>query len=310
MAPNNPFGVAQAFVEGFITSFKAPTEVKLGSKSFNIVRKIGEGGFSYVYLVKEARSKGDVTSPTTLYALKECRFQLPEQEIRIKAEISALSSIDSPYVLKLVDSAIISQPKKDAKAFLLFPYHGRGTVQDLIEKGPLDTKQILEIGRDVVKGLLAFHTRKPSLAFRDLKPANILLNEEGQAVLMDLGSVTESNVTISSRKDALVLQDLCAETVTAPFRAPELFEPSVGQSITAKTDIWALGCTLYAMAYGEPPFDGTATATICGKVKFPASDQHSLGFRNLVQAMLEFSSDSRPNTTQVLESIEALLSSS
>ncbi|KAI8847035.1 kinase-like domain-containing protein [Chytridium lagenaria] len=307
MSPNNPFGVVQSFYEGFVTSLKSPSEVKLGSKAYTIVRKIGEGGFSYVYLVKESRPRSaGGTSPT--FALKEVRIQLPEQEERIRGEIAALANMDSPYILKLLDSVIISKPSKDAKAFLLFPFYSHGTVQDMIEKGSLEMPRILQIARDVAYGLKAFHSRSPPLAFRDLKPANILINDDGQAVLMDLGSVTEANVNLSTRKDALALQDLCAETVTAPFRAPELFEPQVGQFISSKTDIWALGCTLYAMAYGQPPFDGTATATVCGKVEFPRTgDRHPESLRTLIQSLLEFSSESRPTIYQVTETLERLL---
>ena len=55
---------------------------------------------------------------------------------------------------------------------------------------------------------------------------------------MDLGSVTTSRLSLSSRKDAIALQDLCAETVTAPFRAPELFDPPSQCTIDESTDIW------------------------------------------------------------------------
>jgi serine/threonine kinase 16 len=76
---------------------------------------------------------------------------------------------------------------------------------------------------------------------------------------MDLGSVAHDKVYINNRKEALALQEICAETCTAPFRAPELFEPNTGSLITENVDVWSLGCTVYALAYGESPFDGSAT---------------------------------------------------
>ena len=94
-----------------------------------------------------------------------------------------------------------------------------------------------------------------------------MLDSQHRAILMDLGSVALAHVNISSRKEAMALQELCAETVTASFRAPELFDPSSNSKITEATDIWfviyylmndfilvrALGCTIYAMAYGKSP---------------------------------------------------------
>ena len=70
---------------------------------------------------------------------------------------------------------------------------------------------------------------------------------------MDLGSVSNARIQLSSRKEAIALQDLAAETVTAPFRAPELFDPPSVGMVDETCDIWALGCTLYAMAFRESP---------------------------------------------------------
>jgi serine/threonine kinase 16 len=71
-----------------------------------------------------------------------------------------------------------------------------------------------------------------------MKPANILLDAQGEAVLMDLGSVTEARLQLKSRREAISLQDLCAETVTAPFRPPELFDPPSHGLIDESTDVW------------------------------------------------------------------------
>ena len=70
------------------------------------------------------------------------------------------------------------------------------------------------------------------------QPANVLLGDHNNAVLMDLGSVTLARLQIKSRREAVALQELCAETVTAPFRAPELFDPASDTLITEAVDIW------------------------------------------------------------------------
>ncbi|KAJ3113875.1 Serine/threonine-protein kinase 16 [Phlyctochytrium bullatum] len=324
--------VVNAFMEGLYTSLKSPSSSRphsasstkssalgsFGSKTFKlkdrhlgVVKQVGEGGFAFVYLVREIGSAphhAEDTEPSQPLALKVVRLQLAEQERALNVEIAALRTIVSPHVIKLLDHEIQTQSKKDARALLLFPYY-KGSVQDLLKEGPIqELQKILSIAKDVLHGLQAFHTRDPPLAFRDLKPANILLSDTNRAVLTDLGSVAEARVPLTTRAEALRLQDLCAETVTAPFRAPELFEPSTapGREVTEKTDIWAFGCTVFTMAYGEPPFDGTATATVCGKVMFPKAPVYPAGLQDMILKTLSFTPAERPSVDELLNLIENL----
>ncbi|KAJ3101882.1 Serine/threonine-protein kinase 16 [Phlyctochytrium planicorne] len=303
-------GAIVAFLLSLLARFRPKPSVRLGSRTFSIIKQLGEGGFSFVYLVRET-TPGRASA--TRYALKRVRIQLPEHEDRVKAEIAAHSAVNSPHVLKLLDSSIVKKPGVDSEGLLLLPFYGGGTVQDMIDRtaGNIELKTILQIAIDVAKGLQAFHVRNPPLSFRDLKPANILLDESGRAVLMDLGSVSPARVHVGSRKEAVLLQDLCAETVTAPFRAPELFDPSTGIMVDEKSDIWALGCTLYAMAYKEPPFDGTATASVGGRVSYPprpgVRDPYPQAFKNLISSMLINNNQARPTAAEAIVKMENML---
>jgi serine/threonine kinase 16 len=71
---------------------------------------------------------------------------------------------------------------------------------------------------------------------------------------------------------AIELQEKCAETCSAPFRAPELFDVKSDALIDERTDVWSLGCLLFNIAYRQMPFDGTLTSAI-GKIPFPAQDR-------------------------------------
>lgn len=270
-----------------------------------------------MYLVHET-TPGRASS--VLYALKRVRIQLPEHQERVKTEIAAHSAVNSPHVLRLLDSAIVTgfggggRGGTEAEGLLLLPFYEAGTVQDLIDKIShrefLDIKAILNITLDVCHGLKAFHSRNPPLAFRDLKPANILLDHEQKAILMDLGSVAPARLTITSRKEAVALQELCAETVTAPFRAPELFDPPSDAVIDERTDVWALGCTIFAMAYRNSPFDGSMTAAVGGQVVFPTRpDPYGPAFRNFLRQILVADPKSRLNIDQVISKVENMLSS-
>lgn len=74
-------------------------------------------------------------------------------------------------------------------------------------------------------------------------------------ILMDLGSVASSPIPVTSQSLALQIQDQAAEHSTMPYRAPELFDVRTGSVVDTKTDIWSLGCTLYACLVGKSPFE-------------------------------------------------------
>ncbi|RYP44914.1 hypothetical protein DL768_008659 [Monosporascus sp. mg162] len=116
-----------------------------------------------------------------------------------------------------------------------------------------------------------------SYAHRDIKPVfanegaprartqrtgNIMIDDSGSApILMDLGSVAESPIAITSRSLAIATQDTAAEHSTMPYRAPELFDAKTGAVIDAKVDVWSLGCTLYACLVGKSPFEARSDET-------------------------------------------------
>lgn len=102
-----------------------------------------------------------------------------------------------------------------------------------------------------------------------------------------------------------------------PFRAPELFDVRTGSDLTEAVDIWSLGCTLYAMAYGTSPFEtlqqsefggSIAMAVLGGKYSFPANDYCSESFRDLIKMMLVVKPSDRPDIDAVIEATSKALS--
>ncbi|KAL6248743.1 Serine/threonine-protein kinase env7 [Rhinocladiella similis] len=99
-------------------------------------------------------------------------------------------------------------------------------------------------------------------AHRDIKPGNIMISDDGRLpILMDLGSLAPSPTPITSRSQAIAVQDIAAEHSTMPYRAPELFDVKTGSVIDTKVDIWSLGCTMYACLIGKSPFEARSDET-------------------------------------------------
>ncbi|KAF9332321.1 hypothetical protein BGZ91_011742 [Linnemannia elongata] len=156
-------------------------------------------------------------------------------------------------------------------------------------------------------------------AHRDIKPGNVLIADDGQTpVLMDFGSMARARVKIQTRQQALFEQDLAAEKCSMPYRAPELFDVKTGATLDEKVDIWSLGCTLYAMAYGTSPFEtnqinqggSIALAVLNGTVRFPTVDQadrYSSELRDLIKAMLVVDPAMRLDIHEVIERVDLLL---
>eukprot|EP00842_Homolaphlyctis_polyrhiza_P003005 jgi/Hompol1/3705/HPOL_000840-RA len=285
--------------------------IKLNHRRFTVQQQLGEGGFSFVYLVRELGGASAAGNSHGQYALKSIRIQLPEQEDRLLHEIAAHKAVDSPHVLKLLDSQLVKGHGGNiVEGRLLLPFFEHGTVQDLIDRSApgshLPLHRILQISIDVCKGLLAFHTREPPLAFRDLKPANILLDGGGRAVLMDLGSVTHARVRITSRREAVALQELCAETVTAPYRAPELFDPSSDTTITEASDVWYV-YPLFKVAVLLDPIDGSMTAAISGRISYPPDDPYGLQFHTILEGILKTQPSARPSVAQLEQMLTRFL---
>lgn len=283
---------------GVVISYLFGQRVKVSGRDYQVVRKVGEGGFSFVFLVRSGGRK---------YALKRMLIQIEEQESAAQNEIAAHGLVDHPNVMPLVAHDVkVRGCTTQREALLVFPFYDHGTVQDLIEKcqrrgAPLPEDRIYRLFRCTCTAVQAFHHCSPPYAHRDIKPHNLLLKPSGiEVVLMDLGSVARARVEIKSRRNALALQEECAQTCTAVYRAPELFEVASECHIDERTDVWSLGCLLYAMAFGDSPFDGSALSALSGKVRFPRTHAYSENFCELIMFILNVDHTKRPFIDDIL----------
>ena len=151
-------------------------------------------------------------------------------------------------------------------------------------------------------------------AHRDIKPANIMFDDNDELILMDLGSCSKARVDVTSRQQAVELQDIASEHCTLPYRAPELFDVRTGSKLNEKVDVWGYGCTLYTIMYSASPFEreeqvmgaNINIAITRGKFSFPSSPYYSDQLKNVVTKCLQIDPAARPTIDEVIEMLEAL----
>ncbi|KAG6404105.1 hypothetical protein SASPL_136345 [Salvia splendens] len=319
--------------------------VWINENRFRIVRQLGEGGFAFVYLVKELIS--DPSNPAAgisskikdsshisgdgTYAVKKVLIQNSEQLEMVRDEIRVSSQFNHPNLLPLLDHAIIAvKASQDQswkhEAYLLFPVHLDGTLLDnttamKAKKEFFSTLDVLQILHQLCAGLKHMHSFDPPHAHNDVKPGNVLVtHRKGKppvAILMDFGSARPARKQIRSRSEALQLQEWASEHCSAPFRAPELWDCPSHAYIDERTDIWSLGCTLFAIMYGESPFEyalgesggSLQLAIVNAQVKWPAGPNppYPDALHQFVKWMLQPQATVRPCIDDIIIHVEKLV---
>ena len=214
---------------------------------YRIERKVGEGGMAVVYLARDVRHNRDV-------ALKVLKNQLVAVvgSGRFLAEIETTAKLQHPRILPLFDSG-----EADGFLYYVMPYVRGETLRDRIDRqGPLPVEDAVRIASAVANALQAAHDH--GVVHRDIKPGNILL-QNGEPVVSDFG------VALSIGQDQ---QGRLTETGlslgTPSYMSPE--QATGDQTIGPAADIYALGCVLYEMLAGQPPYRGASTQAVLAKI--------------------------------------------
>lgn len=262
--------------------------------------------------------------------MKKILIQSEEQLVLVKEEIRVSSLFNHPNLLPLLDHAILAVKGPgegiwNHEAYLLFPVYLDGSLLDNFKA--LQSKKefflaltVLQIFRQICVGLKHMHSFDPPYAHNDVKPGNVLITHRKEqpplAVLMDFGSARHGKREIRSRSEALQLQEWAAEHCSAPFRAPELWDCPSHADIDSRTDIWALGCTLYAIMYGVSPFEyvldsgGSLQLAITNvQIRWPAaaSSPFPESFHRFVNWMLQPQPSIRPFIDDVILHVDKLI---
>ncbi len=212
---------------------------------YKIIRRIGRGGMGVVYEALDSVLKRKV-------ALKVLRDDVVDATLARRFEREALTAarLKHPHIVTLYEAGVI-----DDIRFLAMELVRGASLSDWIVASNLTVDRKVEILEEVARAVEYAHSR--GVVHRDLKPGNIMLDEEARPMIMDFGLARLiGDVTHLSRKGAML--------GTPSYMAPEQITGS--GSIDGRTDIYALGVMMYELLGNRMPFEGGNVQEICRKI--------------------------------------------
>ena len=207
---------------------------------YRILEEIGQGGMGIVYKAEDLKLKRCVA----LKFLPPHLMDVPELKERFLIEAQAAAALSHPNICVIHEVG-----ESEDRPYIAMEYVEGETLRDTIRRGPLKTEEALDIAVQVAAGLGEAHHK--DIIHRDIKSANIMVTEKGQAKVMDFGlaklrggsSLTKSQTTLG----------------TVAYMSPE---QARGGDLDQRTDIWSLGIVLYEMLAGKLPFRGDHDQTV------------------------------------------------
>jgi serine/threonine-protein kinase len=214
---------------------------------YKLLGLLGTGGMSSVYLAEHVLMQRRVA----IKVLPQSRVDDSSYLARFRREAQAVAALDHPNIVRAYD---IDNDGKNH--FIVMEYvEGRDLQATVKADGPLDYETAAEYIRQAAEGLQ--HAHDSNLIHRDVKPANLLLDNRGTVKILDMGLARftdEANASLTRIHDENVLG-------TADYLAPEQAKDS--HTSDRRADIYGLGCTLYYLLTGHPPFrEGTLAQRI------------------------------------------------
>jgi pimeloyl-ACP methyl ester carboxylesterase len=261
------------------------------SGRYTVRRMLGRGGQKVVYLVHDEALDRDC-------ALSMIRAELlePDDLERLRREAQAMARLGAHSNIVTVHDI----GEEDGKPYLVCEYVPAGDLRSHLRDAaaPLPLERALAIAADVARALAVAHGR--GVIHRDIKPANVWLCEDGSAKLGDFGLAFSLDRTKMTSPGSIM--------GTATYMAPE---QARGEPVTERSDLYALGCLLYEMVCGRPPFvDANPTAVIAQHLNAapaaPSSHEPDVppALEDLILRLLEKSPDARPaSASAVLEEL-------
>ncbi|MBV9165784.1 MAG: serine/threonine protein kinase [Solirubrobacterales bacterium] len=216
---------------------------KLGGR-YRLEARIGHGGMSTVYRALDETLQRSVAIKLMNREVLSDSAQLE----RFRREARAVAQLNHPHIVGVIDAG-----EDEGRPYIVFEYVEGETLKDRIRRGGrLPIPEAVAYAIEIARALGAAHARH--IVHRDVKPQNVLIDEEGSCKVTDFGiarTLDEEGLTADGR----VLG-------TTDYVSPE---QALGQQVTGQSDLYSLGVLMYEMLTGEVPFRGESQVSVAMK---------------------------------------------
>jgi beta-lactam-binding protein with PASTA domain/predicted Ser/Thr protein kinase len=219
-------------------------EVREGSvvdKRYRVLRRIGSGGMADVWLAEDAHLQRQVA----LKVLHSRYLQDPDFIARFQREAEAAAGLQHPNIV-----AVFDRGADDDVNYIAMRYVEGPTLKELIERG-LTPEQAVALVRQVLEGARFAH--RNGIVHRDLKPQNVIVDEDGKAVVTDFG-IARAGVSEITQTGSVM--------GTPQYLSPEQAQ---GFEVTGVSDLYSIGVILYEALTGRVPFEGESAVAVAMK---------------------------------------------
>ena len=225
--------------------------------TYEILAPLGAGGMGEVYRAKDLRLGREIA----LKVLPADMNASAERLARFEREARAVAGLNHPNIVTLFSV----EDDGDVRFLTMELVEGQ-SLEHLLAPGGLPILRVIELGIGLADALSAAHEK--GVVHRDLKPANVMLTRDGRVKVLDFGlaklAATDPDPELSHAATIANLLSGEGQVVgTVPYMAPEQVR---GESVDARTDLFALGVVLYELAAGERPFLGATHADISSAI--------------------------------------------
>jgi serine/threonine protein kinase/lipopolysaccharide biosynthesis regulator YciM len=220
---------------------------------YRIIRKLGQGGMGEVFLAEDITLERKVA----IKLLPARSIESAEAKRRLVREAKAAATLDHPNIC-----AIYEVNEEDA--FIAMQYIDGDTLSKRIKGGPLEVRDVAEIGLQVADALADAHSR--GIIHKDIKPHNVMLTSRGQVKVLDFGLAKFIRQENSADTQAHTLSQVTEPGMisgTPAYMSPEQIKDG---PVDGRSDLFSLGVMLYECSTGGAPFTGTDTIDTCLKV--------------------------------------------